>query len=63
MRKIQSRVPLLSLAEKQMHSELQELQEKATEFSKNIQQVCLYFYLFYSFLFCFALVGGGGGGV
>ncbi|XP_076453117.1 nucleoporin 88-like [Babylonia areolata] len=39
MRKIQSRVPLLSLAEKQMHSELMELKDKAEEFSKNIVQL------------------------
>ena len=39
MRKIQSRVPMLSMAEKQMHAELLELKAKAEEFKKNLEQV------------------------
>ncbi|KAL8573357.1 hypothetical protein ACOMHN_032819 [Nucella lapillus] len=39
MRKIQSRVPLLSLAEKQMHSELKKLKDKVEEFEKNLIQL------------------------
>nr|KAG5713186.1 hypothetical protein BaRGS_007713 [Batillaria attramentaria] len=38
MRKLQSRVPTLSLAEKQMHSELLKLKEKAEEQKKNLAQ-------------------------
>ena len=39
MRKIQSRVPMLSMAEKQMNAELLELKAKAEEFQKNLEQV------------------------
>ncbi|KAK7087821.1 nucleoporin 88-like [Littorina saxatilis] len=39
MRKIQCRVPLLSMSEKHMHSELLEMKEKTEEFTKNLTQL------------------------
>lgn len=39
MRKIQSRVPVLSSAEKEMKEELKQLEERVKEYSINLKQV------------------------